>query len=217
MQESHKPPFRSTARSTRREPAPATRVERFTRVTASTLGVGLALLLSACSSSGGSAGGVGGSGGVRPSASSTTVTATSTTVHNVPIDPKTAEFGQAFRLGKLTIVVTDAGSVPDSNPGASARRRLIVATSNSSSAPDRAPGLAIVCEQRPEIAGGSLYTDPRPAPRPFVAGKLEPAGAKDIASTTLAVNPTCPRPALQVSTGGATINGLPGPVLISMG
>ena len=79
-----------------------------------------------------------------------------------------------------------------------------------------APGLAVVCEQSPQLSGGSLYTDPHPQPRPFVAGKAQPPGAKDTASITVALSSSCPAPALQVSPGGATINGLPRPVLIPM-
>lgn len=156
-----------------------------------------------------------GSSRTHSTASPTTRTATTSPVH-IPITPKVAEFGQAFRLGKLTIVVTESGTVPDPNPKGAPRTRLIVQTTNGSTAPDRAPGLAIVCEQHPQIAGGLLYADPRPVPRPFVAGRIEPIGAKDIGSITIVVNPTCPAPRLQISPGGATVNGLPGPVLISV-
>ncbi len=156
-----------------------------------------------------------GRGGTGGHSSAPTQRTTSSTL-NIPINPKVAEFGQAFRLGKLTVVVSEAGTVPDPNPGGTPRRRLIVRTMNASTAPDRAPGLAIICEQRPQTAGGSLYADPQPAPGPFVAGRVEAAGAKDTGSITIVVDPACPAPALQVSPGGATINGLPGPVLISV-
>lgn len=106
--------------------------------------------------------------------------------------------------------------MPDPSPGGAPRRRLIVQTTNGSTASDRAPGLAIVCEQHSQIAGGTVYTDPQPAPHPFVAGRIEPIGAKDIGSITIVVNPACSAPGLQISPGGATINGLPGPVLISV-
>jgi hypothetical protein len=146
-------------------------------------------------------------------------TSTSTT-QNVPtsvaVDPSTARFGHPFRLGQLTIVVTDVGPVPDPIPGAPPRRRLVVRTDNASGVPDRAPGLAVVCTQSPELSGGSLYADPHPQPRPFVAGSAQVPGATDTASITVALAPSCPAPALQLSPGGATINGLPRPVLIPM-
>jgi hypothetical protein len=131
-------------------------------------------------------------------------------------DPSTPRFGKAFRLGQLTIVITDVGSVPDPAPGAPPRRRLVVRTDNASEVADRAPGLSVVCEQTPQLSGGSLYADPHPQPHPFVAGAPALAGAKDAASITVALARSCPRPALQVSPGGATINGLPRPVLIPM-
>jgi hypothetical protein len=125
-------------------------------------------------------------------------------------------FGEAFRLGKLTIVITDVGSVPDPIPGAPPRRRLVVRTDNASGVADRAPGLSVVCEQSPQLSGGSLYADLHPQPHPFVAGAPQLPGVKDTASITVALDGSCPRPALQVSPGGATINGLPRPVLIPM-
>lgn len=134
----------------------------------------------------------------------------------VPVDPGAAKFGQPFQLGKLTIIVTDAGSLPSSSPGAAPRRRLVINTVNVSTVPDREPGLAVVCDQQPQLSGGSLYADPRPDPRPFVAGKAELAGAKDTGSITVALAAACASPALQISTGGATINGLPRPVSIPM-
>jgi hypothetical protein len=145
---------------------------------------------------------------------------TTSTSQNVPtsvvVDPITARFGQAFRLGKLTVVVADAGMVSDASPAGPPRRRLVVTTDNESGVSDRAPGLAVVCEQSPQLSGGSLYADPHPQPRPFVAGKTQSPGAKDTASITVALSPSCPAPALQISPGGATINGLPRPVLIPM-
>jgi hypothetical protein len=145
---------------------------------------------------------------------------TTPTSQNVPtsvaIDPSDARFGQSFRLGKLTVVVADGGKVPAASPGTPPRRRLVVTTDNESGVLDRAPGLAVVCEQSPQLSGGSLYTDPHPQPRPFVGGKAQPPGAKDTASITVALSSSCPAPALQVSPGGATINGLPRPVLIPM-
>ena len=136
--------------------------------------------------------------------------------HEVAVDPATATFGQAFQLGKLTVVITDAGTLPSPSAGAAPRRRLVVHTENQSGATDKAPGLAVVCEQALRPTGGSLYADPEPKPRPFVAGKPEPPGSTDTASITVAIAPACERPALQVSPGGATINGLPRPVLIAM-
>jgi hypothetical protein len=145
---------------------------------------------------------------------------TTTTAQNVPpgiaVDPSTARFGESFRLGKLTIVITDVGSVPDPVPTAPPRRRLVVRTDNASDVADRAPGLAVVCEQSPQLSGGSLYADVHPQPHTFVAGKAQLPGAKDTASITVALAGSCPKPALQVSPGGATINGLPRPVLIPM-
>jgi hypothetical protein len=143
-------------------------------------------------------------------------TAQSPATQAVPVDPRNASFGQPFRLGKLTIVVTDAGTLPDPSPGVAPRRRLVVKTENRSGVADRAPGLAVICEREPRLSGGSLYADPDPAPRPFVAGKPELSGTTDTASITVALAAACPRPALQVSTGGATINGLPRPVVIPM-
>lgn len=142
--------------------------------------------------------------------------ATSSTKPTTPVDPSTARFAQPFRLGKLTIVITDAGTLPDPSPGAAPRRRLVIKTENRTGATDRAPGLAVICGQDPRLSGGSLYADPDPQPRPFVAGKPELPGTNDTASITVALAPACSKPALQVSTGGATINGLPRPVVIPM-
>jgi hypothetical protein len=133
-----------------------------------------------------------------------------------PIDSTTARFGQPFQLGKLTIVVSEVGSLADANPGAAPRRRLVINTENKSRVPDRAPGIAIVCGQEPRLSGGSVYADPHPEPRRFVAGRLERPGTRNTASIIVKLAPACPRPAVQISTGGATINGLPGPVVIPL-